>query len=77
MAPDDLEELIVRHDLAVAESYFRPPAHPVAEPASESPSPARPRNAESDARNLSSALVDTSLITLAAVLATRLLRGAE
>ena len=49
IAPDELEQLILRHDAAIAESYFRPPAHPVAEPAPASPSPARPRNSESDA----------------------------
>jgi WxL Interacting Protein, peptidoglycan binding domain len=77
IAPDDLEQLIVGHDLAVAESYFRPPAHPVAEPAPAPPSPGRARNAESDASHLSSTLVEASLIALAAVLATRLLRSAE
>lgn len=92
--PEELKELIVRHDLTVADAYFRsfpleedaagPPA-PTSEPEPEAepepgpvlpwqPSPA-PLRRDADALNLSSALLDASLVALAAVLATRLLKN--
>jgi len=85
LGPEDLEELIVRHDLAVAEAYFG--SHPLeADPVEPEPSPlpARserpapdPARGDADVHNLSSALLDASLIALAAVVASRLLKNSD
>ncbi len=78
--PDTIGELIVRHDLAVADAYFQAlpdesvPADPDPEPEhARQPAP-EPVHREVGAVNLSSALLDASLVALAAVLATRLLK---
>lgn len=93
--PDELKELIVRHDLAVADAYFRsfpvdedpagpavPKPAPRREPASQPVSeptpvqrPVQPAHRDADVHNLSSALLDASLIALAAVVASRLLKS--
>jgi hypothetical protein len=90
MVPDDLQDMIVSHDLAVAKAYFQtetpePEPEPEPEPApcvvvpEPMPQALLPRrssgSAEGDVHNLSSALVEASLIALAAVLATRLLKS--
>jgi hypothetical protein len=71
LEPEAIEKLIVRHDLAVADAYFRAaPSEPAAV------EPARPAQREVvEGAKLSSALLDASLVALAAVLATRLLKN--
>ncbi|HST25864.1 MAG TPA: DUF916 domain-containing protein [Gaiellaceae bacterium] len=69
-----LRDLIVSHDLDEARAYLRsgdvPPAM--------APEPAQTRSrVDSDVSNLSSALLEASLIALAALLATRLIKGTE
>lgn len=70
LEPEAIEKLIVRHDLAVADAYFRPAPGEAA--AVEPPQPAQ---REVEGAKLSSALLDASLVALAAVLATRLLKN--
>jgi len=60
-----LRDLIVQHDLAQADAYFRP------EPAGGVPARSRP---DADVQRLSSTLLEASLIALAALVAARLLR---
>jgi hypothetical protein len=67
--PESIERLIVRHDLAVADAYFDAVS---GESAAPDPPPVR---CEPGGDNLSSALLDASLVALAAVLATRLLKS--
>jgi hypothetical protein len=77
--PETLKTMIVEHDLAVADAYFRPDApgpEPTVAPAVARPQPAAARF-DADAGNLPSALVEASLIALAAVIATKLLRNPD
>jgi len=71
-----LKHLITQHDLAVAESYFKP-VEPEQDATQSASTPAPRRTAAGDVHTLSSALVETSLIALAAVLVTRFLRTAD
>ena len=66
--PARLRDLIVQHDQAQADAYFRP------EPAGNVP--AGPR-ADGDVQRLSSTLFEASLVSLAALLAARLLKGLD
>src|SRR5262249_24089999 len=76
--PDSLKHLITQHDLAVAESSFRPAEQePAAPPPVPTPALRPAAAAESDVQTLSSSLIEASLIALAAVLATRLLQAAD
>jgi hypothetical protein len=79
--PEALKAMIVEHDLAVADAYFRPD-EPGREPTpDQATAVARPQASaprfDADAGNLSSALVEASLIALAAVIATKLLRNPD
>ena len=76
--PQTLQEMIVEHDRAVADAYFR--ALPGADGPVEAvvPAPAtvfEPARNQADANNFSTALLDASLIALAAVVAARLLKN--
>jgi hypothetical protein len=77
--PGRLRQLIVQHDLAQADAYFRPDGdQSVFEAATEEPAglPAR-RQGDSDVQRLSSTLLEASLIALAALVAARLLRQSD
>jgi hypothetical protein len=69
--PDTIEELIMRHDLAVADAYFH------AAPSDAAAAEPTQLQREIKGANLSSALLDASLVALAAVLATRLLKNGD
>jgi hypothetical protein len=66
--PGRLRDLIVQHDLAQADAYFRPEA--------TGGLPAR-SSADPEAQRLSSSLLEASLIALAALAAARLLRQSD
>jgi len=79
---DTLTAMIVQHDLAVADSYFRPETSGEPEAASQPqltsvrPGPSAARY-EAETSTISSALVEASLIALAAVIATKLLKNPD
>jgi WxL Interacting Protein, peptidoglycan binding domain len=79
--PVRLRELIVEHDLALADAYFRPDNGSPTRTAATAPeangwAPSRSRT-DVDVNGLSSALLEAALVALAALVAARLLRGAD
>ncbi len=77
-----LRQLIVQHDLAQADAYFRPdngvavPDAPTANLDRARSVPARSR-IDADVNGLSSALLEATLVALAALVAARLLKGLD